>query len=453
MRNIDFMYNFFIRFGKPFLILTVLVVLIFQGYWLRSTFESKKKDLLERTKLEMQQTLFNKLMNELSKNPEVKSALGEREGMIKESYKTKKNIGVVVLESNNLKNIKKTSKINISSDIKTDSLLYSSIKMSMPVLFKYGDIIVYHKIKKNVSSYPAGQALYNENVTENINSLLSDKETFSIHIKNLYTTTIYSILGSILFSIFYMLLFLGTLFILYRNLLLNQKLLKNKEVFTRNMTHELKIPVSTILIAAEGLGKYDIANEPENVKKFAHIIQRAGNQLSSLVESILQNARSDSSMETLELKSVNLLSLLQEVKDSLSIIIAKKHAVIEFENINEDIHVKGNPEQLKQVFLNLVDNSLKYCDKQPIIIISATKKNSRIMITIQDNGIGIQKKYEKEIFDPYFRIMNNDLHEVKGFGLGLSFVKSSLKKQGGNIHLLQVQTQGTIIEINMLSYE
>ncbi|WP_345989971.1 HAMP domain-containing sensor histidine kinase [Chryseobacterium sp. Chry.R1] len=396
--------------------------------------------------------MFNKLMSELSKNPEVKSALGEKEGVIKESYKKNKNIRVVVLESNNLKSNKTTTKINISST-KTDSLLYSSIKRSMPVLFRYGDIIVYHKIKKKITSYPSGQALDHENTTEEINSLLNDKENFSIHIKNLYITTIYSIWGPILFSIFYMLLFLGTLFILYRNLLLNKKLLKNKEVFTRNMTHELKIPVSTILIAAEGLGKYDIANESENVKKFAHIIQRAGNQLSSLVESILQNARSDSNMETLEMKPVNLLSLLQEIKDSLSVIIVKKQAEVKLENINGNIYVKGNPEQLRQIFLNLIDNSLKYCDKQPIILISATKKNNRIMITIQDNGIGIPKKYEKDIFDPYFRIMNNDLHEVKGFGLGLSFVKSSLKKQGGNIHLLQTQTQGTIMEINMLSYE
>lgn len=446
------MYTFFIRFRKQLLVLTVVMVLTFQGYWLWNTFQSKKKELLEQTKVEMQQILLNKLMSELSKNPEVKSALGEKEGMIKDSYKTNKNMEVVVLESRNIKDPEQMKKVNVSG-INMDSLIYSSIKKSMPVLFKYGDIVVGHKIKNTISTYPSGQSFITYNTTGEINALFGHKGTFSIHIKNLFATTVYSILWAILFSLFYMLFFLGTLFIMYRNLLLNSILIKSKEIFTQNMTHELKIPVSTILIAAEGLEKYNIANEPENAKKYAHIIQRAANQLSSLVESILQNARSDNNMETLELESVNLLSLLHEVRDNLSAIVAKKQAEVRLENINEYIYIKGNHEQLRQIFLNLIDNSLKYSNKQPTIFISATRKNNHITITIQDNGIGIPQKYEKEIFDPYFRIVNNDLHDVKGFGLGLSFVKSSLKKQGGNIRLLHPEREGTIMEINIPVYE
>ena len=229
--------------------------------------------------------------------------------------------------------------------------------------------------------------------------------------------------------------------------------MKNKEVFTRNMTHELKIPVSTIMIAAEGLEKYNITNEPEGAKKYAHIIQRAANKLSSLVEAILQNARADEATGKIDLNSVNLLSLLHEVQDSLSVITEDKQAEISLINIDEDMNINGNYEQLKQIFINLYDNSLKYSDKKPVINVSAVKKNNRIIITIQDNGIGIPRKYEKEIFDPYFRIMNNDLHDVKGFGLGLSFVKNSLKKQNGNIRLLHTATEGTTIELNIPSYE
>ncbi|AQX07247.1 sensor histidine kinase [Elizabethkingia ursingii] len=445
------MYNFFIRFGKPLLILTVAVVSIFQGYWLWNTFQSKKKELLNQTKIEMQQILLNKLMTELAKSPEIKSTLGKQDGSIKESYKTNKNAEVIVLESSNLKNPEQIKKLNVP-DLKTDSLIYFSIKKSMPVLFKYGDIIVYNKTKQVVSTYPSGQAVYTENTTEELNKLYG-KGTFSIYIKNLFVTTIYSISWAILFSVFYMILFFGTLFIIYRNLLLNQKLLKNKEVFTRNMTHELKIPVSTIMIAAEGLEKYNITNEPEGAKKYAHIIQRAANKLSSLVEAILQNARADEATGKIDLNSVNLLSLLHEVQDSLSVITEDKQAEIRLINIDEDMNINGNYEQLKQIFINLYDNSLKYSDKKPVINVSAVKKNNRIIITIQDNGIGIPRKYEKEIFDPYFRIMNNDLHDVKGFGLGLSFVKNSLKKQNGNIRLLHTATEGTTIELNIPSYE
>ncbi|PUB34879.1 phospho-acceptor domain-containing protein [Elizabethkingia sp. YR214] len=450
-RNTNFMYNFFIHFGKQLLILTVVVVFTFQGYWLWNTFQTKKQELLDQTKVEMQQILLNKLMDELAKNPGIKSALGKQDGSVKESYKTNKNAEVIVLESSNLKNSEQIKKFNVP-DLKIDSLLYSSIKKSMPVLFRYGDIIVYNKAKQVISTYPTGQTVYTENTTEEVNKLYG-KGTFSIHIKNLFATTIYSISWAILFSVFYMILFIGTLFIIYRNLLLNQRLLRNKEVFTRNMTHELKIPVSTILIAAEGLEKYNITNEPEGAKKYAHIIQRAANKLSSLVEAILQNARADEATGKIDLNSVNLLSLLHEVQDSLSVITEDKQAEIRLMDINENINIKGNYEQLKQIFTNLYDNSLKYSDKKPVISVLAVKKNNRIIITIQDNGIGIPRKYEKEIFEPYFRIMNNDLHDVKGFGLGLSFVKSSLKKQNGNIRLLHTTPEGTTIELNIPSYE
>lgn len=438
------MYIIFIRFGKQLLIFTVLVVFAFQGYWLWNTFQDKKQDLLSQVKVEMQQALYDKLMSDVSNNPEVKSVLGKREGNIK--------MEVFILESDRLKNTKYTKKINIP-EVKMDSLLYYTIKQSKPILFKYGDIIIYHRIKKRVHSYPSGYSFNSENTTEEINALSRDKGDFSVHIKNLNVTTIYSMLGAVLFSAFYMILFLGTLFIIYRNLLLNHKLLKNKEVFTQNMTHELKIPVSTILIAAEGMEKYDITSDPESSRKYAHIIQRAASQLSSLVESILQNARADNNTNTLELNSVNLLLLLQDVQDSLSVIIAKSRAEMKYEGLREDINIMGNYEQLRQVFLNIIDNSLKYSEKRPVITTTVIRKNKRVIITIQDNGIGIPQKYEKEIFDPYFRIMNNDLHDVKGFGLGLSFVKSSLKKQNANIRLLNTEKEGTTIEINIPSYE
>ena len=153
------MYNFFIRFGKPLLILTVAVVSIFQGYWLWNTFQSKKKELLNQTKIEMQQILLNKLMTELAKSPEIKSTLGKQDGSIKESYKTNKNAEVIVLESSNLKNPEQIKKLNVP-DLKTDSLIYFSIKKSMPVLFKYGDIIVYNKTKQvSTGSGPATRLL------------------------------------------------------------------------------------------------------------------------------------------------------------------------------------------------------------------------------------------------------------------------------------------------------
>ncbi|WP_312297913.1 hypothetical protein [Chryseobacterium sp.] len=202
------MYNFFIRFRKQLLILTVIMVLIFQGYWLWNTFQSKKKELLEQTKVEMKEILLNEIMSELSKNFVVKSTLGKKEVMIKESYQPHENMKVFVLESRNLTDLEQMKKMNVAA-LKMDSLIYSSIRKSMPILFKYGDIVVVHKIKKTVSTYPAAteQSSITNNTTEEINAEFGDTGAFSIHVKNLFATTVYSILEAVLFSLIYMIIF------------------------------------------------------------------------------------------------------------------------------------------------------------------------------------------------------------------------------------------------------
>lgn len=437
------MNTFFIHFRKPLLIMTIIVVLIFQGYWLWSNYQSKKEELMERVKSETVQILLANMYNE----PKIAEAL-------KKQKVSKADI--IITQNFQKPEIIKNGKVKYSNkDLffkgkALDSVLYYSLEKS---LNKNIEINVYYENKKETRTYPKNLEITDVGTTQPINTLTSDNSTYRIHIPNMRTTVISEIKGVINFSILYVILFFVTLFVLFRNLSFSQKLLKNKEVFTRNMTHELKIPISTILIAAEGLEKYNIITEPESVKKYARTIQRSSHQLSTLVESILQHARADNSNEKLVLTRVNLLSLLDDVRETLSGIITKKEANIIFENVNESIEIKGNYEQLKQIFLNLIDNSLKYSENQPIITITVEKVNHNLLIKIKDNGIGISKKYTSEIFKPYFRITNDDTHDVKGFGLGLSFVKNSLKNQNGNIRILKPESEGTTMEIKIPSYE
>lgn len=108
---------------------------------------------------------------------------------------------------------------------------------------------------------------------------------------------------------------------------------------------------------------------------------------------------------------------------------------------------------MKQIFINLFENSIKYADQNPVIIVDGHQLNNRVIITIKDNGIGIPKKYTEEIFQPYFRVTYEDIHEMKGFGLGLSFVRSALKNQDGKIHVKKSDSEGTVMELNLAAYE
>ncbi|WP_202704053.1 sensor histidine kinase KdpD [Flavobacterium sp. UGB4466] len=441
------MNKFFVSFGKPLFILTILVVLTFQGYWIRVNYENKKREILERTQSEATQIL---LMN-LFKEPALKQK-------IEKANKSKTKKVEVFVSEPKVEVVKQYLKVSNTGLLyqheKLDYFLYTSVRKRLKAfLKKEAEIQVYFEGKNVKRTYPKGIVITDQNTTKTINSFVQENNKYRIHIVNMAGVVIYEIKEIIFFSIFYVFLFLITIFILFRSLIFNRNLLQNKEIFTRNMTHELKIPISTILIATEALETSKVEEEPANVKKYAAAIHRAADQLSLLVDSILQHARSSNSKEQLILSSLNLLSLVKEAGEDLAHIVLKKKAEIVFEDVDKNLQIKGSRIQLKQIFLNLFDNALKYSERDPRIIISAGKMNNTVTIRIQDNGIGIPEKYREEIFAPYFKIMNDDTHNVKGFGLGLSFVRESLKKQGGSIKVLKQKTEGTLIEIKIPAYE
>ncbi|WP_079242144.1 sensor histidine kinase [Chryseobacterium indologenes] len=445
------MNKFFTNFGKLLFIITIIVVLVFQGYWIWVNFQNKKEEILKNTKSETAQILIQNMLNQSS----IKEKLASKNTTNPDASK-KVEVYITQPKTKNIINekIKPQGNGEFYESKMLSTFLYNSLKKSLKHSFKKDveiDIYIENKTKKK--TYPNNHKITNQNTTEPINSLVENNTTYRVHIINLTEITLYEIKEILFFSVFYVLLCVITIVILFRNLNFSQKLLKNKEIFTRNMTHELKIPISTLLIAAEGLEKYNIANEPEGARKYAKSIQRASHQLSTLVEAILQNARADISTEKLSLIPINLLILLEEVKEILSDIITEKKAKIMIRDIDDSVLIKGNHDQMKQILLNLLDNSLKYSEQEPVIIISAKQNRNRILIKIEDNGIGIPEKYFQEIFKPYFRIPNGDLYDVKGFGLGLSFVKNSLKKQNGNIRIIKPESEGTVMELNMPLYE
>lgn len=448
---------FFERFGKSILFaFTILLVLAFQSYWLWNNFQNHKRDILEQTEVKMQQTLMNELFfkkalkNDKSMDDDMKAKVAEKVSEIININNIKNFDGEISIVSsgNNLVYNNKTS----NTAPKLDSMLYFAMKPYMQKTYSNPDFTVYFEDKKIKKTYPEKRVFKNENTTRPIHSLSKPTDTFRIHIENLSYIVFSKMYDEILFSLLYLMLFLGTVFLLFNNVKINRRLLKNKEIFTRNVTHELKIPISTIMIAAEGFEKYNIIEEPEAAKKYINTIKRAGNQLSFFVESILQHAKAENGHTKSSENPINLLDLLEDVKSILSEIILEKRATIVFQNISEDVSIKGDYDQMRQVFLNLFDNSIKYSVRQPEIIVNCQTMIDRIIIKIQDNGTGIPQKYVEEIFEPYFRATTGDIHDVKGFGLGLSFVRSVLKNQNGKIRVLESTSNGTIMELNFAAY-
>jgi len=207
-----------------------------------------------------------------------------------------------------------------------------------------------------------------------------------------------------------------------------KKLSDIKNDFIDNMTHELKTPISTISLACEAM----IDSKDKKVD-YVNIIDEENKRLGSQVERVLNIARTEKETYKLDRYPVNIHDIIHESVNIFKFKVEKKDGkIIEKLNANSPI-IKGNKDHLINVFNNLIENAYKYSDEKPMIIIESSNNSSSLEISIKDNGIGIKKSNIDKIFDKFYREPQGNIHNVKGFGLGLSYVKNIVNKLGASI--------------------
>ncbi|HEU0137649.1 MAG TPA: HAMP domain-containing sensor histidine kinase [Flavobacterium sp.] len=194
--------------------------------------------------------------------------------------------------------------------------------------------------------------------------------------------------------------------------------------FINNMTHEFKTPLSSILIASNYLVKQEKIRDDDKLEKYANIIISQGNKLNSHVEKILNIAKSDSAPMTADKVPIELVPQLREAIENIK--LQHPNVIINIE-AGENYVIEADEFHLTNLIYNLLDNSIKYCDKEPIITIRLFTENKKLHLQFIDNGIGIDKKDLPFIFDRFYRSANSKSNEVNGFGLGLHFVERICK--------------------------
>lgn len=219
-----------------------------------------------------------------------------------------------------------------------------------------------------------------------------------------------------------------------------------------NLTHELKTPISTIALACEALNDPGVPKSPEQQRSFVAMIRDENKRLGLLVESVLQSAVLDSGSMRLRLSDVDLHALLGEVVRNAAIQAERRGGHLRTELRAELAVLRGDRIHLANVFYNLVDNAVKYCEGQPEVLITTTSDAAGITVRVADNGIGIARADHRKIFDRLYRVPTGNLHNVKGFGLGLSYVKAVLEKHGGTIRVESEPGMGSTFIID-LPYE
>lgn len=232
------------------------------------------------------------------------------------------------------------------------------------------------------------------------------------------------------------------------HLILRQKKISEmKTDFINNMTHEFKTPVSTIMIASEALRDPDISDDRLRVNKLAGIIYDENVRLGNHIERVLNIARIDKGDLKLDMQHVDVNELISAVADSMQLQLQKKNAKVSL-NLNASrAVVYGDELHLSNVIFNLIDNANKYSKETPEIQIETFNTGKSLVIRVSDKGIGMSHDQLSKIFDQFYRIPTGNLHDVKGFGLGLSYVNDIVKRLDGTIRVKSEKDKGTEFEI------
>ncbi|MGB1248427.1 MAG: sensor histidine kinase, partial [Chitinophagales bacterium] len=213
-----------------------------------------------------------------------------------------------------------------------------------------------------------------------------------------------------------------------------KKLSELKTDFINNMTHELKTPVATISLATEMLGKEKVLSDANRVKNYTTIIGDENKRLGNHIEKVLQIAQLDKEELKLKNEDVNIHDLIDELLKKFKLRIEAAQADVSIETTAEEYISHLDKTHLLNVFSNLLDNSLKYRRDESLNISIRTYSNSKgINIEFADNGVGMNAASQKKIFTRFYRVPTGNIHNVKGFGLGLSYVKTMIDAFGGNI--------------------
>jgi two-component system phosphate regulon sensor histidine kinase PhoR len=225
--------------------------------------------------------------------------------------------------------------------------------------------------------------------------------------------------------------FAYTLFVILKQ----KRLSEIQKDFINNMTHEFKTPIATIAVSAEVLKDPNIVHQPERLFNYTTIIENENKRLKQHVERVLQMAKLDKEDVELKKEVINLHEIIQEVVAGMQVALQERKGALTLQLQANRSELQADRHHLTNVIYNLLDNAIKYCKENPAITIRTREEAKGIVLELQDNGIGISAENQKRIFQKFYRVPTGNIHDVKGFGLGLNYVKQIVEAHRGRITL------------------
>jgi two-component system phosphate regulon sensor histidine kinase PhoR len=252
--------------------------------------------------------------------------------------------------------------------------------------------------------------------------------------------------------IFFTLVIIAAFFITIKTLLDQKKLSEIKNDFINNMTHEFKTPLATISLAVDALRNEKVAQDRKKSEYFSSIIKEENKRMNKQVETILQAALMDRQEIQLNLQHVHAHQVVQDVAENFKLQLQEKNGRAELNlNANNDL-LEADEVHFTNIISNLFDNAIKYSNDNLVVRITTHNTKKNLIIRLEDNGIGMSKETQRRIFEKFYRAHTGNVHNVKGFGLGLSYVKTIVDAHFGKIKVESTVGKGTAFTLEFPAF-
>ena len=318
---------------------------------------------------------------------------------------------------------------------------------NIPVSFEFG----IYKDSVMISQLPVSDSLKlassnfrvnlypNEIIRKNLKLVVwfPDRDSY------IYRSLSWLLVASFLFSLIILFTFGLSVFYILRQ----KKISEMKSDFINNMTHEFKTPIATISVAADSITNEKVMSNPEKIRYFAGMIKKENSRMNRQVEDILTIARLDKKEFEFRWEQVDVHDLISDAVNGISIQVEKREGKIELNFEAKNPVVTTDKIHGTNIFYNLIDNAIKYSVNPPEIKITTTDKKDGVLVSVEDKGIGMTKAVQNRIFERFYRQTSGNVHNVKGFGLGLNYVKAVLEANHGNISVNSEPGKGSRFEV------
>ncbi|MEI9945908.1 MAG: HAMP domain-containing sensor histidine kinase [Chitinophagaceae bacterium] len=280
---------------------------------------------------------------------------------------------------------------------------------------------------------------------------LAADETLNILVINWKSIAVKTLRIRIATAILFTIIIIAAFYLTVRTMLRQKKLGEIKNDFINNMTHEFKTPIATISLAVDAMKNEKVINNTEKINYFRSIIKEENQRMNRQVETILRASQLDKQEADLNLRPLHVHEVIKEVVDNFALQLEEKQGKAEvLLNASSDV-INADEVHFSNLINNLIDNAVKYSkDDTPLQLKITTQSNAKnITIRVDDNGIGMNKETVKRVFEKFYRAHTGNIHNVKGFGLGLSYVKSMVVAHGGDVKVESVLGKGSTFTIDL----